>query len=64
MDDDDEILSCQHTAGEIGAGMKQLKNGKASGIYLISSELLKLGGEIVVQWQTQLTGSIWQSEGT
>ena len=57
-----EILSCEPSEDEIRAAIKQLKNGRAPGIDMITAELLKLGGEAVVQWLTRLAVSIWQSE--
>ena len=63
-DDDDKSLSCEPSETEIRAAIKQLKNGKAPGVDMITAELLKLGEETVVQWlaMAKLAASIWQSE--
>ena len=44
------------------AALQALKNGKAPGGDEITAELLKLGGEVVVQWLAQLAPLVWESE--
>ena len=63
-DDGDKSLSCEASETEIRAAIKQLKNGKAPGVDMITAELLKLGEETVVQWlaMAKLAAGIWQSE--
>ena len=42
-------LVCPPTAEEVAEAVKQLKGNKAPGVDEITAELLKLGGEIMVQ---------------
>ena len=58
----DLVLSPGAEDIQAAACIEQFNNGRPLRMYLISAELLKLGDEIVLQWQTQLAGSIWQSE--
>ena len=60
--DGDENLSFEPSEAEIRAAIKQLKNGKAPVVHMITAELLKLGEETVVQWLAKLAASIWHSE--
>ena len=57
----DESLSCVTSVDEVRAALQALKNGKAPGGDEITAEL-KLGGEVVVQWLTQLASLVWESE--
>ena len=58
----DENLSVEPSEDKIRAAIKQLKNGRAPGVDMVTAELLKLGGETVVRWLAQLAASIWRSE--
>ena len=57
----DHLLSvpCE---SEIRTALKMMKNGRAPGADDISAELLKLGGEKVVQWLTHLARIVWEKE--
>ena len=48
--------------GEIRIALNMMKNGMAPDADGISAELLKLGGENVVQWLLHLAGVIWEEE--
>ena len=58
----DDGLVCPPTAEEVAEAVRQLKHNKAPGWNEITAELLKLGGDIMVQWLTQLSQIIWLSE--
>ena len=46
----DAFLACMPNEGEIRVVLNAMKKGKAPREGDISTELLKLGGEVVVQW--------------
>ena len=58
----DDDLVCIPSEDEIREAISQLKNNKALGEDEITAEMVKLGGEPVVQWLTRLSQCIWQSE--
>ena len=58
----DDSLSCVPSVDEIRAALQSLKNGRAPGEDDITSELLKLGGEAVVQSLAHLASLVWDSE--
>ena len=58
----DESLSCVPSVDEVRATLQALKNGKVPGGDEITAELLKLGGEVVVQWLAELASLVWESE--
>ena len=55
-------MSCEANEAEIQAAIKQLKNGKAPGVDIITAELLKLGEKTVVQWFPKLAASMYGSK--
>ena len=59
---DDVSLSCVPSEDEIRSALKDMKKGRAPGEDEITAELLKLGGEVVVQWLVSLASSVWESE--
>ena len=59
-DDEYESLLCEASEAKISAPTKQLKNGRAAGVDIITAELLKLGEETAVKWLTELAASTWQ----
>ena len=58
----DDDLVCTPSEEEIREAISLLKDKKASGEDEITAEMVKLGGEPVVQWLMWLSQSIWQSE--
>ena len=60
----DDSLSCVSSVDEIRAALQSLKNGRAPGGDEITSKLLKLGGEAVVQCLAGTSGfpgvGIWR----
>lgn len=46
---------------EVGKALKKLKMGKAPGVDGICGEMLKYGGEVVLEWVTQMCGIAWES---
>ena len=59
---DNEELCSPITEEEISTAIFQMKNGKASGLDGISSEVLKLGGEASVHWLSSIFTTIWMEE--
>ena len=48
------------TREEIRKGVGKLKKGKAEGICGISGELLKAGGEVVIEWLSWIYSMVWK----
>ena len=59
---DNEELCSPITEEEISTAISQMKNGKASGLDGIFSEVLKLGEEASVCWLTSIFTTIWMEE--
>ena len=57
-----KIIFRKITKKEVRKAIKALKNNKAAGIDRIFVELLKYGGETVVNWLTYLFNLIWEQE--
>ena len=57
----DDSLSEVPSKDEIRSALQSLKRGKSPGGDEVTGELLKLGGEKVVQSLTHLAGHIWES---
>ncbi|CAH1233196.1 Hypp638 [Branchiostoma lanceolatum] len=47
------------TPDEVKAALRKLKNGKAPGICNITAEMLKAGGDHMIQWLTQIVNHVW-----
>ena len=67
---DPSVLTCQESANdddhpilreEIEAGVRALKNGKAAGVDNIQTELIKHGGETVIDVLTKTCNEIWRT---
>ena len=58
----DESFAYVPSKNEIRVALNVMKNGRAPGEDDISVELLKLGGEVVVQWVLHLATLVWSSE--
>ncbi|GAA6112101.1 uncharacterized protein LOC119132722 [Tachysurus ichikawai] len=50
------------TPEEVRAALGKLNNRKASGICAITAEMLKSGGEIIVEWFTRIFNEVWETE--
>ena len=63
-EEQDEDLALEPSQEEISIreAINQLKQNKAPGVDEITAEMLKLGGEPVVQWLTRLSFRVWYSE--
>ncbi|CAH1248421.1 Hypp8135 [Branchiostoma lanceolatum] len=47
------------TPDQVKAALRKLKNGKAPGICNITAEMLKAGGDHMIQWLTQIVNHVW-----
>ena len=54
--EEDEEISVE----EVQKAIQKLKVGKAAGVYGISGEMLKTGGEPAVRWMTELCRMVWR----
>ena len=61
-DDDVESLTRCPDEEEIKSTVKVMKNNKAPSADNITAELLKLGGDVVVQWLLNLVSMVWQEK--
>ena len=59
--DNADVETPDVTREEVEKAMKKLKNGKAAGNDNISAELLKNGGEAMVDWVTELVQEVWRT---
>ncbi len=50
------------TPEEVRAALKKLNNRKAPGICAITAEMLKSGGESIVEWLTHIFNEVWETE--
>ena len=50
------------TLDEVQNAVKSLKNDRAAGICKITAELLKFGGECMLQWLQLIINCVWISE--
>uniref|UniRef100_A0A8C1PG41 Reverse transcriptase n=1 Tax=Cyprinus carpio TaxID=7962 RepID=A0A8C1PG41_CYPCA len=50
------------TGSEVRAALEKLNNRKAPGICAITAEMLKSGGESIVEWLTHLFNEVWETE--
>ena len=58
----DDQLGLPRTQEELRIAISQLSNGKAPGEDGITAEILRLGGESVVQWLKHLADCVWCEE--
>ncbi|CAH1242627.1 Hypp6909 [Branchiostoma lanceolatum] len=54
-----DCLTAPVTPDEVKAALKKLKNGKAPGICNLTAEMLKAGGDHMIQWLTQIINHVW-----
>ena len=59
--DNADVETPDVTREEVEKAMKKLKNGKAAGNDNIAAELLKNGGEAMVDWVTELVQEVWRT---
>ncbi|CAM4466358.1 unnamed protein product [Leuciscus chuanchicus] len=50
------------TPEEVRAALEKLNNRKAPSIFAITAEMLKLGGESIVEWLTHIFNEVWETE--
>ncbi|MCJ8734524.1 hypothetical protein PDJAM_G00236670 [Pangasius djambal] len=50
------------TPVEVRATLKKLNNRKAPGICAITAEMLKSGGDSIVEWLTHIFNQVWETE--
>ena len=50
------------TREEVAKAVMRLQNGKAAGEDRIVAELLKNGGETVIDWLTELMQEVWRTQ--
>ena len=55
------MLQDEITKEEIRRGVGKLKKGKAEGVCGISGELLKAGGEVVIEWLFKIYNMVWRT---
>ena len=55
LEDEAEIVK-----EEVRRGVRRLKGRKAAGMCGIVPEMLKAGGEVVVQWLTEFFNMVWR----
>ena len=55
------MLQEEITKEEIRRGVGKLKKGKAEGVCGISGELLKAGGEVVIEWLFKIYNMVWRT---
>ena len=53
--------SAEITRDKIRKGVGKLKKGKAEGVCGISGELLKAGGEVVIEWMSWIYSMVWRT---
>ena len=59
--DNADVETPDVTREEVEKAMTKLKNGKAAGNDNIAAELLKNGGEAMVDWVTELVQEVWRT---
>ena len=59
--DNADVETPDVTREEVEKAMTKLKNGKAAGNDNIAAELLKNGGEAMVDWVTELAQEVWRT---
>ena len=52
----------QVTIEEVEQAMKKLQNGKATGEGEIVEELLKNGGEVMIDWLLEILQEVWRTK--
>lgn len=50
------------TPGEVRAALRKLNNRKAPGICSVTAEMLKSGGNDIIQWLTNIFNQAWETE--
>ena len=55
------MLQEEITKEEIRRGVGKLKKGKAEGVCGTSGELLKAGGEVVIEWLVKIYNMVWRT---
>ena len=59
LEDHSETDTSQLTREEVELAVKKLQNGKATGEDEIVAEMLKNGGEVMIDWLLEILQEVW-----
>ena len=62
LEDHSETDTSQLTSEEVEQAVKKLQNGKAAGEDEIVAEMLKSGGEVMIDWLLEILQEVWRTK--
>ena len=62
LEDHSETDTSQLTREEVELAVKKLQNGKAAGEDEIVAEMLKSGGEVMIDWLLEILQEVWETK--